>query len=230
MDRRDIQRKESEYQQDLKRQEVQYDDKITENGKEYRIPFKMVKQVVFSNIRRDELLDLEHSARLQYRLLLMDSVLKAKVEFAKLKITVVFNPTDAINRKEKIDIEGLINFLASEGVTVDKAHIETTDFDYYKEMYAYQFDPATIREHPPYSYTKEQWVKMKADWEKNSKEYEAEKVQKFHEWQDSYLEQHPELAAEMGIKLQEKRKPTLKERIFGKKKSKNEKGYWFHGA
>lgn len=229
MDRRDVHRTESAYQQDLKRQDAAYDDKVVENGREYRIPYKMVKQVVFSNIRRDELLDLEHSARLQYRLLLMDSVLKAKVEFAKLKITVIFNPLSASNSKEKIDVDGLISFLSGEGVSIDRNHIELTDYDYYKEMYAYQFNPAVIREHPPYSYTKEQWVAMRDEWEKNSKEYEAEKVRKFHEWQDSYLRQHPELAAELGVKLGPS-KLTLKEKLFGKKGANSDKGYWFHGA
>jgi hypothetical protein len=232
MDRRDI-HQESEYQKELKQKDVEYDDKIVENGKEYRIPYKMVKQVVFSEIRKEELRDLEHSARLQYRLLLQDSVLKAKVEFAKLRITIVFNPSDALNRKEKIDVEGLINFLSNEGVSVDRAHIETTDYDYYKQMYAYQFDPAVIREHPPYSYTKEQWAKMKDEWEKNSKEYEKTKVERFHKWQEDYLQKHPELAAELGVEIKPV-KLSLKEKLLGKKAakddSKKEKGFWFHGV
>src|SRR5271155_4685102 len=103
MDRRENAPHETAYQQDLKKQEVAatYDDMVVENGKSFRVPYKMVRQVYFSNIKKEELIDLEHAARLQYRLLLMDSVIKAKVEFAKLKIWIVFNPKEANNRKEK---------------------------------------------------------------------------------------------------------------------------------
>jgi hypothetical protein len=227
MDRRESAPHETAYQQDLKKGEIPVDDKVVENGKTFRIPFKMVKQVAFSNVRKDELIDLEHAARLQYRLLLLDSVIKAKVEFAKLRIHIIFNPPEAQNRKEKISVEGLMDFLAGEGVHVEMRDAVVSDYDYYKEMYVYQFDPPSIREHAPYSYSMEEWKKMKANWLKNTAEYEKMKVEKFHAWQKEYAQGRPEIPGTEGAKVEKK---GLRARLFGKKKEKSEKGFWFHGV
>ena len=210
----------------------EYNDKVLENGKEYRVPYSMVKQVEFSNLRKDELVDLEHAARLQYRLLLNDAILKAKVEFARLKITVVYNPSDSKNLKEKISLEGLIDFLASEGVQVDQKSMAVSDFDYYKNMYAYQFDPPSIREHPPYTYTAEEWKEMKAKYEESVRKGETDKLVKFHEWQNAYAEQHPEM--NLGAVPVPEKKASFVGKIFKgsskKKANKQEKGFWFHGV
>ena len=70
MDRRENAPEESGFLKDLKTDEVEYDDKVDYKGKTYRVPYKMIKEVVFSNLDQTELQDFEHSARLQYRLLL----------------------------------------------------------------------------------------------------------------------------------------------------------------
>lgn len=236
MDRRETGPKESAYQRDLRLQQEantgEYEIKVVEDGKEYRIPYRMVKQVEFSNLSRQELIDQEHAARLQYRLLLNDAVLRAKVEFAKLKITIIYNPSDAKNTKEKISIEGIIDFLAGEGVQVDQRSMVVTDFDYYNDIYRYQFNPASIREHPPYTYTMEEWKKMKPAFEEKARKGEEEKVAKFHEWQNEYAEQNPDMGLEkVPVPV---RKVSVLGRIFGgsgkKKAKKDEKGFWFHGV
>lgn len=234
MDRRNTGPAETAYQRDLKLQRQQgaggYNDKVIENGIAYRVPYGIVKTVVFKNIRKDELIDLEHAARLQYRLLLNDAVLKAKVEFAKLMISITYNPDDAENLKEKISIEGIIDFLAGEGIHVDTNSMSTADFDYYNEMYRRQFDPPSIREHPPYTYTQEEWKRMKPAWEEKVRKSEEKKLAEFHEWENRYAELHPEMKFEK-IPVSGKR-PSLLGRIMGRngrKAGKDEKGFWFHG-
>ncbi|MDE1851377.1 MAG: hypothetical protein KGH69_01655 [Candidatus Micrarchaeota archaeon] len=229
MDHRDNLNKGNAYMKDLEA-DGEFNDMITENGRTFRVPYRMVKEVIFKNIKKEEMKDMEHSARLQYRLLLMDPILKAKVEFNKQRVIIVYNPVGADNRKEKISERELIEFLAKEGVNVDKSSMEERDVDYYNEIYKYQFEPESIREHPPYGYTREQWKQMKPSWEKMRDEAEAAKIEKFHAWQQGFVEKHPELHAEQGFVPQKKKKAGLMERIFGKKKEEKEKGFWFHGA
>lgn len=206
-----------------------FNDMITENGKTFRVPYRMVKEVVFKNVKKEEMKDMEHSARLQYRLLLMDPVLKAKVEFNRQRITIVYNPVGADNRKEKISERELIEFIAKEGVHVERGSMEERDVDYYNEIYRYQFEPDSIREHPPYGYTREQWRQMKPSWEKMRDAAESAKIEKFHEWQEGFIEKHPEMHKEYGF-VPKKRKMTIMERLFGRKKEDKDKGFWFHGA
>ncbi len=229
MDRRENAPEESGFIKDLKTKEVEYDDKVEYKGKTYRVPYKMIKEVVFSNLDPEELKDIEHSARLQYRLLLLDSVVRAKVEFIWKKITVTYNPPEANNRKEKISQHQLVEFLAKEGVNVSPAHVAERDLDYFEEIYKYQFEPATIREHAPYGYSREEWKKMKPEWEKKQKEMIESKYSKFRNWQNTYLETHPDLAKEYNY-LPAPKKQSLIDRIKGKgKKGDKEKGFWFHG-
>ena len=230
MDRRENAPEENGFLKDLKTAEVEYDDKIEYNGKTYRVPYKMVREVVFSNLDSGDLTDIEHSARLQYRLLLLDSVLKAKVEFTWKRITVTYNPREATNRKEKTSRDEIIAFLGKEGVTVDLRHISERDVDYVREIYSYQFEPATIREHAPYGYTIQEWKKMKPEWEKKQRHTIAAKYDKFRNWQDSYLEQHEDLAKEYGYVKAEPKKVGFVGRLLGKgKKDEKDKGFWFHG-
>ena len=210
-----------------------YDEYVMENGKKFRVPYKKVRQVVFNNLKKEELVDQEHAARLQYRLMLLDSVLFAKVEFATRKITLTYNPEGAENSKEKIALQGLMGFLAKEGVHAPAEGIEERDVDYYKENYSYHYNPPSIREHPPYGYTLEEWRNgMKQEYEGKKDMYDKEKSDKFHEFQREYLGEHPELATELGIKVEaEKEDKGLLGKVFKKKKAKNsEKGFWFHGV
>ena len=231
MDKRENQ-EENAYEKELKEvQERQYSsDWITINGKQYRVPYRMVKEVTFAEVSKSELIDLEHAARLQYRLMLMEPILRAKVEYAKQRITIVYNPTDADNRKPKISLEELMDTLSKEGVRLYNNPREVHDFDYFKEMYSYHFDPPAIREHPPYGYTAKEWEKMKDEYYRKTGEAREKNWAKFREWQNSYAMEHAEA---LGIKPEEiKLKPaTLKEKILGRKKSKKgEKGFWFHGV
>ncbi len=232
MDHREGQDQNS-YKKELEQspKEEQYDDFVEIDGKPFRIPYKIIKEVTFSGVRKDEMLSMEHAARLQYRLMLLEPVIKAKVEFTKQKITVVYNPKTAHNRKEKISLDELIAFFDKEGVHLATNPKQERDFDYYNEMYKYQFDPPSIRERPPYGYTIEEWKSMKPEYTEKMIEARAKNVAKFKAWQGGYAENNPEvLADKMPAKVAEKL--TLKDKLFGKKgkKRENEKQFWFHGA
>ena len=231
MDRRINAPEESAFLKDLNEEDGDYDDKVLVDGKHYRIPYKTVKEVTFSNLNAYDLKDIPYSARLQYRLLLLDSVLKAKVEFVKNRITITYNPTGSGNRKEKISREELMQFLSKEGVTVSAAAISERDVDYVEEIYKYQSNPDTIREHAPYGYTRDEWKSMKPGWASHQKKATAEKYEKFQRFQDSYLAQHPELA-KMGVSQNFKKQDdkSLIGRILGKERKDKEKGFWFHGV
>jgi hypothetical protein len=235
MDRRQTAPEESGFLKDLKEQEgkeeADFNDQVVYNGKTYRVPYKMVKEVVITSVNKEELRDIEHSARLQYRLLLLDSVLKAKIEFIRGRIIITYNPKESTNRKDKISLEELIAFLAKEGVHIDPAKAVGRDVDYFEEIYKYQFEPETIREHPPYGFTMEEWKKLKPEWEKNLAEGKVRKYEKFKEWQDNYLDTHPALEAQYNY-VPKPKKLSVMEKIFGEKKNKGEKekGFWFHGV
>ncbi len=175
MDRRDNQQvektKELEQEGQMKEGSSHF---ITEDGKQYRMPYTIIKKVIFKNLDQKELQDIPHSARLQYRLLLFDAVIKAKVDFHKKFIRIVYNHPEANNIKEKISRQKLIEFLANEGVHVNEApeNFEETDYDYQKELYNYAYFPPSIREAPPYGWTKEEWKRHKEEEEK--KKYRME--------------------------------------------------------
>ena len=161
--------------------------------------------------------DQPHAARLQYRLMLNDAILKARVNYVKDTITVIYNPEGADNMKEKISLDGIIEFLAKEGVHVDRQHMVDEEYDYYKNFYSYAFNSPSIREHAPYGYTLEEWRKMKPEWERKKAQYKAKSEAKQQAFREEYLRQHPELAEELGIKVPAKRKQTLMQRIFGQR-------------
>lgn len=206
-----------------------FDPYIEEDGKRYMVPYHMIKKVVFENIDKKELIDIPHAARLQYRLMLMDPVIKASVDFTKAKITVIYNHAGSDNNKEKISLEELNAFLAKEGVMTHPSYTTLEDYDYYKNFYSYAYNPAKIRERAPYGYTMEQWQKMKPEWKEKMKNSEIAKREKFRNFQEAYLDSNPAAAKviEPGHKPK-KAKLTLKERIFGRNNG-NGKGFWFHG-
>ena len=131
-------------------QQQEYNEYVTEaDGKQYRVPYKMVKKVTFTNVSKAELIDIPHAARLQYRLMLMDPVLKATVDFTKAKISILYNHREAQNQKEKIGLDELKEFLAKQGVNVSNEHTMLEDHDYYKNLYTYAYTPPSIRERDP---------------------------------------------------------------------------------
>lgn len=154
---------------------------VDKNGVKVRMPYQMIKLVEFDDIDPKELIDIPHSARLQYRLLLMDAVIRCKVEFVKRKIIVIYNHPEAKNYKDKISQQQLIEFLAKEGVHVKLDKMTERDFDYFKEHYTYAFEPEVIRESVPYGYTKEEWQKMKVQTEAKKKEEHDKKVKELEE-------------------------------------------------
>ncbi len=222
---------ESGFNKDLKNtgSDGYIDYTLKESDKSYRIPYKMVREIVITGLDKAELKDIPHSARLQYRLLLLDSVLKAKIEFIRGKATITYNPEGEANEKEKISKQGLFDFLKNEGINVDPKNVTERDVDYISEIYKYQFDPAQIREHAPYGYSREEWKKMKPHYLKKLEEGEKLKQEKFHKWQDDYIKRFPEIADEYGIKAEPEVKKGLLGRITGSK-NKKEKGFWFHGV
>lgn len=217
-------------QDESKRQD--FDSYIDEDGRKYHVPYGIVKRAVFSNLKKEELIDIPHAARLQYRLMLLDPVIKAKVDFTKQRIIVVYNPRTANNIKEKISQDELVGILAKEGIHTDPAHTEEADYDYYKDFYSYTYNPQRIRERPPYGYSPEEWGGMKGEYENKMQKLEVEKRQKFKEWQDSYLEANPEIAQKVVPDFKPKVvKRSFLTKIFGKgKRREKDKGFWFHGV
>ncbi|MCL5093012.1 MAG: hypothetical protein M1128_00915 [Candidatus Marsarchaeota archaeon] len=214
MDKSNKQPSQSAYQEDLKRNSEISAEQITnqyviENGNKVRIPYKMVREVVFSNISKSDMLDSEHAARLQYRLMLNDSIIKARVHYIRGTIRVIYNPVGADNLREKISLEDIIAFLSKEGVSVDRAAIDDHSYDYYANYYSKTFNPASIREHPPYGYTKKEWIKMKPEWEKRKIKYAEKSEQKQKNFQMQYLIDHPELADAMGVPIPEIKKKKV---------------------
>ena len=74
-------------------------------------------------------MDTPHSARLQYRLMLLEAVIKASVDFANAKITVVYNPNNANNTNDKT-LSELRGALSKEGVQTDPSNTIDTNYDY----------------------------------------------------------------------------------------------------
>jgi len=213
---------------------LEYDAYVTEaDGKQYRVPYKMVKKVIYTNVKKEELIDIPHAARLQYRLMLMDPVLKASVDFTKSKISILYNHREAENYKEKISADELKEFLAKQGVHVEDEHTVVEDYDYYKNLYTYAYTPPSIRERAPYGYSMDEWKKLKPEWEEKMKAGEIEKAEKLKKFQQNFLDENPEKAAVVDPNYkptpQAVVKVTLFSKIFGKKTTKKEKGFWFHG-
>ena len=221
-----------ELEQSKKEDPNKYDDKVMIDGHPFRIPYKIIKEAVWSGVSKEEMVSMEHAARIQYRLMLLEPIIRAKIEFMKQKVTIIYNPDTAVNRKEKISMEELVKFMATEGVKLDPHKAEMRDFDYVNEMYKYQFDPPTVRERPPYGYTMEEWKKMKGEYTTKINESKVASESKFKGWQDSYAGQHPEVFGQSVVAAAPAKKPTLMQKLFGKKdgKKKDEKQFWFHGV
>jgi len=200
MDRRDVNSKpgyaeelakENSSEIDLSKEYIKIGDALV------RMPYRKIKMVTFTNIKKEEIKDIPHAARLQYRLMLLDAVIKARVNYAKGQISIIYNPVGADNIREKISLDELISFLEHEGVHIDKNNMNERDFDYIEEFYSYAFNPKVIREHPPYGMSNEEWKVRKAELEKEAKEVEEKKLKKFREWQKKYKEEHKDILADM---------------------------------
>ncbi len=210
-----------------------FDYHITENGKQYTVPYRMIKQVTFTNLKREELIDIPHAARLQYRLMLLEPVIKARVDFTKSRMIVIYNPREADNMREKMSLEELIDFLSKQGINVvsDSALVE--DYDYKRQLYDYAYNPPSIRERAPYGYTMDEWKNMKPEWEEKMKKSESEKKLKFRKFQEGYLEANPEIVEKVEPGYKPKTvvvKAGFLSGIFGKRKAQKDKGFWFHGV
>ena len=201
MDKRDLGHGVSGYKEELEKESRMNLDLSKEyvniNGSQFRMPYRMVKKVVFSNINKQELIDPQHAARLQYRLMLLDPVIKAQVNYLKSQIMVIYNPEGADNIRDKISLSGIVEFLEKEGVHTDQKSTSESDYDYVKEMYSYFFNSPRIREHPQYGFTEQEWKKLKPKFEEETKKQKVEKWQKFLDFQKKYKEEHPEILENM---------------------------------
>lgn len=220
----------SGYQSTATQVNENFDAYITEGKDRFMVPYRMIKKVTFTNVSKGDMIDIPHAARLQYRLMLLEPIIKASVDFTKSKITVIYNPDTADNNKEKISLDDLMGVLKKEGIATDESHMVMEDYDYYKNFYSYAYNPPTIRERAPYGYTPEQWQKLKPEWEEKIKKGNLEKFEKHRAFQAAYLEENPEIAHKVdpNFKPSEK-KLSVKEKILGKKKGSGGKGFWFHG-
>lgn len=239
MDRRDHQ-EQNLYEKELKSGKgEEYDtskDYIAEaDGKKYHVPYRMIKEVTFGNISHQDMVSMEYAARLQYRIMLLEPVIKARVEYVKNRIVVIYNPVGADNMKDKMSLDELIAFFEKEGIHVDRKAIVERDYDYYKEFYTYSHNPERIRERPPYGYTLDEWKKIKPEWTKKMAEAEVDKQKKQIEWQNEYAAQYPDVfgksaTAQVSTAANKNGKNSLLGKILGKKAGAKEKGFWFHGV
>jgi hypothetical protein len=185
---------------------------VFEEGKKYRIPYHLIKKAVFSSLKKEDLIDIPHSARLQYKLMLLDPVIKAIVDFNELKISVIYNPTEADNHGAKMNVEQLTDFLAQEGVYVNQGSTKNEDYDYYQQFYSYAYSSPRIRKSAPYSYTLEEWKKLEPSFIKKSARADRDKLAKFRSWQNQYLKEKGE------ADMQSTKKPGFLASLFGLKK------------
>ncbi|MGI0141989.1 MAG: hypothetical protein ACREBF_05085 [Candidatus Micrarchaeales archaeon] len=236
MDRREeTQHDANQYQKELAQQSGLEDEELEKqyiliDGTKFRIPYRIIKKVTFSAVKQEEMRDMDHAARIQYRLMLNDAILKATVNFVKCTINVVYNQKESDNLKEKISKEEIIQMLEKEGVHIDPNQVSERDYDYVKEFYTYAFNPARIREHPPYGYTMAQWRQMKPAWEAKQGEYDQKKKEDFKKWQEQYEREYIQ-----GIKPEVVAKKTFIDKILGRKPKTQDskdkgKGFWFHGV
>ena len=55
------------YEKELKdSEEKAYDDFVTINGKSYRVPYRMIKEVTFEGVSKAEMIALEHASSLHF--------------------------------------------------------------------------------------------------------------------------------------------------------------------
>jgi hypothetical protein len=191
-----------------------FDYHITEDGKQYTLPYRIIKQVTFTNLKIGELVDIPHAARLQYRLMLLEPVIKAWVDYTKSKIVVIYNPREAKNLREKMSLEELRDFLSKQGVNVSTDTMHEEDYDYKRRLYDYAYSSPSVRESAPYSYTVEEWRGMKPEWEEKMKKGEFEKKEKFRKFQEGYLEANPDVVEK--VEPGYKPKGTVKVGLFGR--------------
>ncbi len=207
-----------------------YNWSVEENGTKYVLPYKTIKRVLFSNISQKELIDIPHSARLQYRLMLLEPVIKATVNYVKGTILVIYNNTGSGNQKEKMSRDEIVEFLGTQSVHVDPAAVNERDYDYYSEFFKYTFEPQRVRETAPYGIKMEEWKRIRPEYEAKTEEQFAKKMESFHEWQGEYATEHPDILKEYAAAAAAA--PAKKGGLFGgKKKSKASAGggHWFHG-
>lgn len=190
----------NEYKENLKDTESLTEEDLDkqyitdEEGNRFRIPYKMVKLLTIKNVKRvGEFRDQPHVARLQYRLMEKDEILKATLNFAKSEMMITYNPKDSDNFKKKTDLDEILDFLKSQGLEIDKEKdVSEEPYDYINSFYNRAFNPPEIRDRPPYGYTPEEWKTMRAKYEEKKEKMKAEKWEKFKEWQKEYEKKHPE--------------------------------------
>ncbi|BCS90985.1 MAG: hypothetical protein ARM1_0442 [Candidatus Micrarchaeota archaeon] len=201
---------------------------IEENGVKFIIPYKIITEVKFK-VKKEDLIDIPHSARLQYRLMLLDAVIRATVDFTRERITIVYNDVNNFNNKPKLSIDEIVEFLNVNGVHVSRDDIiERRDYDYYKEFYSYTYNPKVIRKAAPYGISQEEWDRIAPEYERMIKEAERKKIDSFKAWQRQYELEHRDVFGVTDNLSEDKGVLQRFKRLFIKKEDSN-KGYWFHG-
>jgi hypothetical protein len=112
------------------------------------------KKIVHAEIKVDKsrLIDIPHAARLQYRLLLNDAIIKAKVSFTKGSIELYYNKEGSDNEMPKVSLENVLTLLKENGVEPQKDGINEKEVDYKDTLYNYAFKPKEIKRAKPYGW------------------------------------------------------------------------------
>jgi len=157
MDRRELHNTQG-YAEELARESKEEIDVSKEYIKEgdalIRMPYRKIKKVTFTNIKKEELKDIPHAARLQYRLLTNDAIIKAKVHYQKELIEIYYNPKSSENKstQPKMSLDEIIKILNENSVHPEKDAIKEEIVDYKKTLFDRAFNAKQIRHAKPYSW------------------------------------------------------------------------------
>ncbi len=125
------------------------------------IPYDKIVHATIK-VKKAELIDIPHAARLQYRLMTNDAIIKAKVHFQKEYIELYYNPKSEENKsmQPKISLDEIIKILNDNGVHPLKNGIKEEIVDYKTTLFDKMFNPPQIREIRPHGWGQSQAQKQ----------------------------------------------------------------------
>ncbi|MGC9099007.1 MAG: hypothetical protein ACP5HW_00450 [Candidatus Micrarchaeia archaeon] len=117
------------------------------------IPYDKIKYAKIK-VKKEELIDMPHAARLQYRLLTNEAIIKAKVHFNEGLIELYYNPKGKENKslQPKTSMEEILKILADNNVHAKTEDVKEEVVDYKEKLFEPTFHPKEIRKVKPYGW------------------------------------------------------------------------------
>ncbi|MGC8662386.1 MAG: hypothetical protein ACP5RT_01210 [Candidatus Micrarchaeia archaeon] len=117
------------------------------------IPYDKIRHVII-NVKKEELVDIPHSARLQYRLLTNDAIIKAKVNYQKGTIEIYYNPEEKENKSQlkKISLNKILEILEENNVHAKADDAKGEVVDYKETLFKEAYNPKEIKHIKPYGW------------------------------------------------------------------------------